>query len=145
MDQASIQPGEIFPWTIQQAAVHAKTMLVLMADQRYHAKVAAGGRLGTGLADQRVEAGLPQVLPEHFQAGIGRECHVPKFQAEIPIDTGGQIGFSSSHDQRPFVRVRKRWVTPPSTPDGRPLSIAIPAIVAPDHARRILTGMTHQG
>ena len=30
MDQYSIQPGEVFPWTIQQAAVHAKTMLVLI-------------------------------------------------------------------------------------------------------------------
>lgn len=30
MDQYSIQPGEVFPWTIQQAAAHAKAMIVLI-------------------------------------------------------------------------------------------------------------------
>ena len=30
LDQYRIQPGEVFPWTIQQAAVHAKAMVVLV-------------------------------------------------------------------------------------------------------------------
>jgi hypothetical protein len=30
MDQVAIRPGEIFPWAIQQAAVHAQAMLVIL-------------------------------------------------------------------------------------------------------------------
>lgn len=33
MDQASINPGDIFAWTIQQAAVHAKVMFVLIGQK----------------------------------------------------------------------------------------------------------------
>lgn len=44
MDQFSINPGEVFPWVIQQAAIHAKTMIVLIGPKWFEMKDERGSR-----------------------------------------------------------------------------------------------------
>ena len=51
LDQFSIQPGEVFPWTIQQAAVHATAMIVLIGPRWRAVSDAHGGR--SRLFDER--------------------------------------------------------------------------------------------
>ena len=63
------------------------------------------------------------VYPTEFQPGVRREANVIELQRQIPIDTGMQIGFSSSHGQWPLMCGRRRWVAPPFNHTGRPFSI----------------------
>jgi hypothetical protein len=44
LDQFSIQPGEVYGWTIQQAAAHADAMIVLIGPDWLTAKAASGHR-----------------------------------------------------------------------------------------------------
>jgi hypothetical protein len=86
-------------------------------DQQAHGRdrpeIAAERRAGEGLANQRVEPDAPQVLIDQFQPRIRRELHVPEIERQIPIDSGCQIGFSSSHCRWPFVRGRRVGLAPP--------------------------------
>ena len=79
--------------------------------------------VGKRLAHQLIEATGAQVALQEFQPGVRREANVIELQRQIPIDTGMQIGFSSSHGQWPFMCGRRRWVAPPFNHTGRPFSI----------------------
>ena len=65
------------------------------------------------LAHLSVEVDAPHVAREQLQPRVRREGDVIEFQRKIPIDTGAQIGSSSSHVWWPFVGGRNGWVTPP--------------------------------
>ncbi len=44
LDQLTIQAGDVFPWTVQQAAVHAKAMIVLVGPRWLNLPDSAGAR-----------------------------------------------------------------------------------------------------
>ena len=89
----------------------------------HHPEVAPARQVGKRLAHQLIEATGAQVALQEFQPGVRREANVIELQRQIPIDTGMQIGFSSSHGQWPFMCGRRRWVAPPFNHTGRPFSI----------------------
>ena len=68
----------------------------------HHPEVAPARQVGKRLAHQLIEATGAQVALQEFQPGVRREANVIELQRQIPIDTGMQIGFSSSHGQWPF-------------------------------------------
>ena len=71
----------------------------------HHPEVAPARQVGKRLAHQLIEATGAQVALQEFQPGVRREANVIELQRQIPIDTGMQIGFSSSHGQWPFEGV----------------------------------------
>ena len=86
-------------------------------------EVAPPRAAGPRLAHLSVEVDAPHVAREQLQPRVRREGDVIEFQRKIPIDTGAQIGSSSSHVWWPFVGGRNGWVTPPFNHNGRPFSI----------------------
>ena len=73
------------------------------AHHRHDAEVAPRRTTGKRVSHQTVEVDAAQVAREQFQPGVRRERHVIEFERKIPIDTGRQISFSSSHVPWPFV------------------------------------------
>jgi hypothetical protein len=73
------------------------------AHHRHDAEVADQRRAPERRANHAVEPHPAQIALEQLQPGIRRELDVIELQRQIPIDTGRQIEFSSSHCRWPFV------------------------------------------
>jgi hypothetical protein len=62
---------------------------------------------------------------QQFQARVGRELHISEVERKIAVDTGLQIGFSSSHCWWPFVSWLIGWVAPPFNHKRKAFSISM--------------------
>ena len=53
--------------------------------------------------DEPTQAHPAEIAPQKLQAGIGGEVRAAELDSKITLDTAGQIAFSYSHCQWPFV------------------------------------------